>query len=123
MKTAKMREQEAHQKAARLGPVPIRVQLPNGLTLQVQVFGLMPAHSHVSSNCIACLGPVPIQMQLPNGLTLQVKPLAYQVACLLLHRNTTYHQKAARLGPLPIPVQLPSGLTLQIMHGASARDI
>lgn len=36
MKTAKMREQEANQRAARLGPVPIRVQLPNGLTLQVR---------------------------------------------------------------------------------------
>lgn len=36
LKTAKMREQEANQKAARLGPVPIRVQLPSGLTLQVK---------------------------------------------------------------------------------------
>ena len=36
LKTAKMREQEAINKAACLGPVPIRVQLPNGLTLQVK---------------------------------------------------------------------------------------
>lgn len=36
LKTAKMREQESQQKAARLGPVPIRLQLPDGLTVQVR---------------------------------------------------------------------------------------
>ena len=36
LKTAKMREQETHQKAARLGPVPIRLQLPDGLVIQVR---------------------------------------------------------------------------------------
>ncbi len=36
LRTAKMREQESQQRAARLGPVPIRLQLPDGLTVQVR---------------------------------------------------------------------------------------
>ena len=36
LRTAKMREQESQQKAARLGPVPIRLQLPDGLTVQAR---------------------------------------------------------------------------------------
>ncbi|KAK9826039.1 hypothetical protein WJX74_007186 [Apatococcus lobatus] len=56
LKTGKMREQEASQKAARLGPVPIRIHLPDNLILQASFQATDPLAA-LQSFVKACLLP------------------------------------------------------------------